>query len=301
MKSPGGEGGIRTHGTVSGTPHFECGAFDHSATSPRDETAPAQGRSVAGSARPLAAVGKVAKPDVQTRRDALPSAMTKAIVIGAQGGIGSALAAAIEARGGEVIRLSRHSDPPLDLDDDGSIAAAAAALAERAPFDLILIATGLLHGTGVSPEKSVSRIDGAALDRLFRINATGPALVMRHFLPLLARDRRSVMAALSARVGSIGDNRLGGWVGYRSAKAALNQIITTVAIELARTHPNIILAGLHPGTVATDLSAPFQRNVAPDRLFTPAQSAAHLLDVIDGLMPTDSGGCLDFAGKRIAP
>ena len=227
--------------------------------------------------------------------------MTKAIVIGAQGGIGSALATAIEARGGEVIRLSRHSSPPLDLDDDGSIAAAAAALAERAPFDLILIATGLLHGPGVSPEKSVSRIDGAALDRLFRINATGPALVMRYFLPLLARDRRSVMAALSARVGSIGDNRLGGWVGYRSAKAALNQIITTVAIELARTHPNIILAGLHPGTVATDLSAPFQRNVAPDRLFTPAQSAAHLLDVIDGLMPTDSGGCLDFAGKRIAP
>ena len=90
-------------------------------------------------------------------------------------------------------------------------------------------------------------------------------------------------------------------VGYRSAKAALNQVIKTVAIELARTHPNIILAGLHPGTVATDLSAPFQRNVAPDRLFTPAQSAAHLLDVIDGLMPTDSGGCLDFAGKRIAP
>ena len=227
--------------------------------------------------------------------------MTKAIVIGAQGGIGSALAAAIEARGGAVIRLSRHSSPSLDLDDDGAIAAAAAALADLAPFDLILIATGLLHGPGVAPEKSVSQIDGAALDRLFRINATGPALVMRHFLPLLSRDRRSVMAALSARVGSIGDNRLGGWVGYRSAKAALNQIIATVAIELARTHPNTILAGLHPGTVDTELSAPFQRNVAPEKLFTPAQSAAHLLDVIDGLAPTDSGGCFDFAGKRIAP
>jgi len=227
--------------------------------------------------------------------------MTKAIVIGASGGIGSALADALEARGGHVIRLSRRSDPPLDLDDDGSIAAAAAALADRAPFDVILIATGLLHGPGVAPEKSYRQIDGSALDRLFRVNATGPALVMRHFLPLLARDRRSVMAALSARVGSIGDNRLGGWVGYRSAKAALNQIVRTLAIELARTHPLAILAGLHPGTVDTGLSAPFQRNVADGKLFTPEQSAGHLLDVIDGLTSADSGGCFDYAGERIAP
>ena len=229
------------------------------------------------------------------------ASMTKAIVIGASGGIGSALADALEARGGSVVRLSRRSDPPLDLDDDGSIEAAAAALAERAPFDLILIATGLLHGPRVSPEKSYRQIDGSALDRLFRVNATGPALVMRHFLPLLARDRRSVMVALSARVGSIGDNRLGGWVGYRSAKAALNQIIRTLAIELARSHPNTILAGLHPGTVDTGLSAPFQRNVAADKLFTPEESAAHLLEVIDGLVPADSGGCFDFGGKPIAP
>ncbi|MCY7399092.1 MAG: SDR family NAD(P)-dependent oxidoreductase [Sphingomonas bacterium] len=227
--------------------------------------------------------------------------MIKAIVIGASGGIGGALADALEARGADVIRLSRSSDPPLDLDDDGSIAAAAAALADRAPFDLILIATGLLHGPGVSPEKSYRQIEGAAFDRLFRVNATGPALVMRHFLPLLARDRRSVMAALSARVGSIGDNRLGGWVGYRSAKAALNQIIRTLAIELARSHPNAILAGLHPGTVDTGLSAPFQRNVAADKLFTPEESAARLIEVIDGLVQADSGGCFDFAGKPIAP
>ena len=227
--------------------------------------------------------------------------MIKAIVIGASGGIGGALAAALEARGDEVIRLSRRSAPPLDLDDDASIEATAAALAGRAPFDLVLIATGLLHGSGVSPEKSYRQIEGAALDRLFRVNATGPALVMRHFLPLLARDQRGVMAALSARVGSIGDNRLGGWVGYRSAKAALNQIIRTLAIELARTHPHAILAGLHPGTVDTGLSAPFQRNVAADRLFTPEQSAARLLDVLAGLSPVDSGGCFDHAGERIAP
>ena len=227
--------------------------------------------------------------------------MASAIVIGASGGIGAALAGAIEARGDEVVRLSRASDPPLDLEQDHSIAAAAAALAGRAPFDLILIATGLLHGDGVAPEKSWRHIDGAAFDRLFRVNATGPALVMRHFLPLLARDRRAVMAALSARVGSIGDNRLGGWVGYRSAKAALNQIVRTLAIELARSHPRALLVGLHPGTVDTGLSAPFQRNVAPDRLFTPGDSAARLLAVIDALAPADSGGCFDHAGERIAP
>jgi NAD(P)-dependent dehydrogenase (short-subunit alcohol dehydrogenase family) len=124
---------------------------------------------------------------------------------------------------------------------------------------------------------------------------------MRHFLPLLARDRRSVFAALSARVGSIGDNRLGGWVGYRASKAALNQIIRTLAIELGRTNPLAVLVGLHPGTVDTSLSAPFQRNVGRSQLFTPDQAAAHLLGVIDGLGAGDSGDCLDWAGERIAP
>lgn len=227
--------------------------------------------------------------------------MIRAIVIGASGGIGSALAEALNMRGVDVIRLSRQSDPPIDLEEDASIAAAAAALADRAPFDLILIATGILHGDGVTPEKSWRQIDGAALDRLFRVNATGPALVMRHFLPLLARDRRGVMAALSARVGSIGDNRLGGWVGYRSAKAALNQIIRTLSIELGRTHPDAILVGLHPGTVDTALSTPFQRSVPADRLFTSDHSATRLLDVLDGLTPADSGWCFDHAGERIAP
>jgi NAD(P)-dependent dehydrogenase (short-subunit alcohol dehydrogenase family) len=147
----------------------------------------------------------------------------------------------------------------------------------------------------------VKHIEGAALDRLFRVNATGPALVIRHFLPLLVRDSRGVIAALSARVGSIGDNRIGGWVGYRAAKAALNQIIRTIAIELARTHPATILVGLHPGTVATDLSAPFQRNVAAAKLFAPDQAAGLLLDVIAGLSPGDSGHCLDWSGQRVIP
>jgi len=227
--------------------------------------------------------------------------MIKAIVIGASGGIGSAIAEAIEARRGEVIRLSRHSEPPLDLCDDTSIEGAAKLLSERGPFDLLIIATGLLHGPGVAPEKSLRDIEGAPFDRLFRVNATGPALVLRHFVPLIRRDSRSVIAALSARVGSIGDNRIGGWVGYRAAKAALNQIIRTIAIELKRTHPAAIIVGLHPGTVDTNLSAPFQRNVASDRLFAPAQAAALLLDVIERLTPDDSGHCLDWAGERIAP
>lgn len=223
------------------------------------------------------------------------------IVIGATGGIGAALAETLEARGEAVIRLSRQSDPPLDLADDAAIAAAATALAGRAPIDRLLIATGLLHDGQLQPEKSIAATTGAALDRYFRINATGPALVIRHFLPLMARDSPATIAALSARVGSIGDNRLGGWTGYRASKAALNQVVRTFAIELARTHPRLMLIGLHPGTVDTTLSAPFQRAVPDGQLFTAADSAARLLAVLDGLSPADSGGCFDWAGTRIAP
>ena len=225
----------------------------------------------------------------------------KAIVIGATGGIGAALAAGLEERRWSVVRLSRGSWPPLDLLDDRSIEQAAATLADDGPFDLIILATGVLHGDGVEPEKSLRMIEGDALDRYFRINATGPAVVMRHFLPLLARERRAVFAALSARVGSIGDNRLGGWVGYRASKAALNQIVRTLAIECARTNPQSVVVGLHPGTVDTRLSAPFQRGLAGDRLFTPQRSAEHLLGVVAALGPADSGGCFDWAGKRIVP
>lgn len=223
----------------------------------------------------------------------------KAIVIGATGGIGGALADELAARGATVFQLSRSSDPAIDLDDEPGIAAAAERLMADAPFDLILIATGLLHGQGVEPEKSVRAVRGDALDRYFRVNATGPALLIRHFLPLLHRDRRGVMAALSARVGSIEDNRLGGWVGYRASKAALNQIVKTLSIELARTMPQAILVGLHPGTVDTRLSQPFQRNVAADKLLTPQQSAAALIDVLESLDSADSGGCFDWNGERI--
>ena len=222
-----------------------------------------------------------------------------AIVIGASGGIGGALADALAARGDVVTRLSRGSDPTLDFDDEAGIVAAAARLSSDGPYDLVIVATGLLHGEGVAPEKSLRAIDGATLDRYFRVNATGPALVMRHFLPLLARDRRALFVALSARVGSIDDNRIGGWVGYRASKAALNQIVRTVSIELSRTHRDAIIVGLHPGTVDTPLSAPFQRGLADGQLTTPARSAARLIAVLDGLGTADSGGCFDWAGARI--
>ena len=226
----------------------------------------------------------------------------RTIVIGASGGVGGALADVSAERGDDVVRLSRRSDPPIDYDRPETIPAAAAAiLTSGGPFDRVLIATGLLHGEGVTPEKSLRAIDGPTLDRYFHINTVGPALVMRHFLPLLSRDRPSWMAALSARVGSIGDNRLGGWVGYRASKAALNQVVRTLSIELARTHPQMVLAALHPGTVDTVLSAPFQSGVARDQLLTPAASARALIGVLDRLDPGDSGGCFDWRGEPISP
>ncbi len=225
----------------------------------------------------------------------------KAIVIGVSGGIGRALADALESSGATVVRLSRQSAPPLDLGSDRSIAEAAAALADGAPFDLIVIASGILHGPGLAPEKTFRQLDGEALERIFRVNTIGPAMVARHFLPLLRPSGRATFAALSARVGSISDNRLGGWFGYRASKAALNQIVRTLAIELSRTRPDTIAVALHPGTVDTALSAPFQRGMAEGQLLSPGQSAAALLDVLDRLTPADSGHCFDWRGERIAP
>lgn len=225
----------------------------------------------------------------------------KAIVIGATGGIGAALSEALEARGAAVTRLSRSGTPAIDLASDESIAAAAATVASAAPFDLIFVASGILHGAGLAPEKAYRQLDGAALERIFRVNTIGPAIVARHFVPLLNPAGRAIFAVLSARVGSIGDNRLGGWFGYRASKAALNQMVRTLAIELARTRPDTIAVALHPGTVDTALSAPFQRGLAEGQLLTPAASAVALLDVVDGLRAPDSGGCFDWRGTRIAP
>lgn len=222
-----------------------------------------------------------------------------AVVIGASGGIGSAMVEALRASGryATVHALSR-SGTGLDLTDEAAVAEAARQVGEGPPPSLIFVATGVLHH-GQEPERSYKAMTAEHLLRDYQVNTVGPALVARHFLPLMPRDRRAVFAALSARVGSIGDNRLGGWHSYRASKAALNMILKNLSIELARTHPQTVVAGLHPGTVDTALSVPFQKGVATDKLFTADYSASRLLAVLDGLTPADSGGVFAWDGARI--
>lgn len=221
----------------------------------------------------------------------------RAIVVGASGGIGAALARALraDARCGGVVELGRRSGPPVDFDDEGSIAAAAAQLAGERPFHLILNATGVLHTADFMPEKRLAHLNYAQMEATFRVNAFGPALVLAHFAPLLDRER-GVLAVLSAKVGSIGDNRLGGWYSYRASKAALNMLVKTAAIEVQRSQPNAVLAALHPGTVDSALSGPFRGA----QIGRPADDvAADLLRVVDGLTAADSGGFFTYAGEAL--
>lgn len=220
-------------------------------------------------------------------------------VIGASGGIGGAVAdrLAADPAVAEVLRLARGGPIAIDVTDEASVAAAAEACGEN--IALVFVATGLLQGQGISPERDWRHLDAEAMARSFAVNAIGPALVAKHFLPRLRRDGRAVFTAISARVGSIGDNRLGGWYAYRASKAALNQLIRTLSIELARKRPNALAVALHPGTVDTTLSKPFQRGVAEGKLFTPDYSAGQLLGVIDRLGPEDGGGLFAWDGSRI--
>lgn len=235
-------------------------------------------------------------------------AADRAVVFGATGGIGSALVAALASRGWRVAAGSRSGRAvagaetgfTFDLADEAMIARAADALREEPPR-LAIVATGALTlPDGRGPEKSLRQLDAEALVEAFRINAVGPSLIAKHVLPLLPRKGRSVFAALGARVGSIGDNRLGGWHAYRASKAALAMLIRTFAIEMVRTHPEAIVVGLHPGTVATPLSAPFRRVGAPG-ILSPSESASHLLDAVARLAPADSGGVFDWRGARVQP
>jgi|TARA_R100000049_G_C1952542_1_gene101608 NAD(P)-dependent dehydrogenase (short-subunit alcohol dehydrogenase family) len=232
----------------------------------------------------------------------------RAIIFGASGGIGAALVEALIARGADTVFAASRTRPEgladaaqwvrFDLDDESSITAAAETVGT--PLDCAIVASGLLtlpDGTG--PERSYKQVEGEAMARVFHLNTIGPALIAKHFLPLLTRDRRSIFAALSARVGSIGDNRIGGWHSYRASKAALNMLIRNYAIELGRTHSQAVCVALHPGTVETALSGPFQANLPEGQLTAPAQAARNLLDVLDGLGPQDSGQLFDWAGKRV--
>ncbi|MFN3592418.1 MAG: SDR family NAD(P)-dependent oxidoreductase [Thermaurantiacus sp.] len=220
--------------------------------------------------------------------------MDRVVIIGASGGIGSALAEAAETRGADVLRLSR---PDIDLERPESLEEAAEAAGDE--LSHVIVAAGLLHRDGRGPERSWRELDHGWMLETFRVNSILPALAARAFLPKLRRSERAVFAALSARVGSIGDNRLGGWHSYRASKAALNQLIRTLSVELQRKNANAIIAALHPGTVDTGMSKPFQRNVPPERLFPPGTSAAHLWRVIDSLTPDDSGGFFAWDGTPI--
>jgi len=222
-----------------------------------------------------------------------------AVVFGASGGIGRALNQALleSQRFDHVVAFSRATPVAIDLLDEASLARAAAYGASKGEIRLVIDATGFLHDENQGPEKSLQQIDAAKMARAFALNAIGPALIMKHVLPLMPRNGKSVFATLSARVASIGDNRLGGWYSYRASKAALNQLVRTAAVELKRRSPDAICVALHPGTVATGLSAPFSKDGL--EIQTAEGSAARLLDVIDGLNPDQTGGFFDHLGVPI--
>jgi NAD(P)-dependent dehydrogenase (short-subunit alcohol dehydrogenase family) len=248
-----------------------------------------------------------------------------AVIQGASRGIGAALAQALLAQD-EVTRViatsrSPHQSPQLtrlaethpqrcalvamDVEAESAIEAGTRAIAQFVPpgdqLRLVINCAGLLHDADLKPEKRLEDLRQDHLMRLFAVNAIAPMLVARYLQPLMARKGRSVFASVSARVGSISDNRLGGWYGYRASKAAQNMFTRTLSIELARRLPDCICVGLHPGTVETDLSAPFRGNLPAGQTVTPEVAAVHLLDVLASLTPGDSGGCFAWDGQRIAP
>ena len=221
----------------------------------------------------------------------------RALVFGASGAIGQAFVQALQSdpRCAKVFGVSRQSSPGLDLLDESSMAACAQDLAPQGPFHLVLDATGALTLNGRGPEKRLDELDAAHLLHALHLNAVGPSLLLKHFSPLLASGERVIWGKLSARVGSIEDNRKGGWYGYRAAKAALNMLLQTASIEIARRRPLAVVAALQPGTVQSSLSQPF---VGQDALH-PNESAQRLLATLDGLQPTGRAQFVDHQGQHI--
>lgn len=231
-------------------------------------------------------------------------------VFGAGGGIGAAFVEALAAEDGvaQVHALSRgsldfastkvraHSCDPLD---EAALGGTVAAMTQEGPLHLAIVALGILHGDGIAPEKTWRHADADVMGQVLAVNTIAPTLIAKHVLPVLAKGRKSSLAALSARVGSISDNRLGGWVSYRASKAALNMVIRTFAIELARVNKDAVFVGLHPGTVETGLSEPFRQGVPEGKLFTPQRSVAGMLTTLDGIGPERSGKIFDYAGEEV--
>ena len=232
-----------------------------------------------------------------------PARASLALVIGAGGGLGAALVQQLSADADhQVLALGRNTQPAIDYTDETSLRNAAEWVAEqsatqKADLRLLVVASGFLHGEKGQPERSWLHLDADYLSHVFRINTIGPALVMKHFLPLLPKQGRCVAGFVSAKVGSIGDNALGGWYGYRASKAALNQLVKTASIELVRRNSEVICVALHPGTVDTALSQPFAKTGLKVR---PAAEAAHgLLAVLAGLTPAQTGGLVDYRGQML--
>ena len=237
--------------------------------------------------------------------------MTKnIIIIGSSGAIGSSLLNHYvkEDKNNVIYALSRseESSPSsnihnvsIDIESDSSISNASSICSEAGPFDIIIVTTGMLSDENISPEKSLRHLNKESFSKIFSVNTLGPALIAKYFIPLLKKDAPSFLGFLSARVGSISDNRIGGWYSYRASKAALNMIIKSLSIEVARNNPQSIIAGLHPGTVDSKLSKPFQGNVSEGKLFTPDYSVSKMAEVISNLKPENSGSCFAWDGEEI--
>lgn len=237
--------------------------------------------------------------------------MTKnIIIIGSSGAIGSSFLKyyAEEDKSNVIYALSRSEvassssnihNVSIDIESDSSISNASSICSEAGPFDVIIVTTGMLSDENISPEKSLRHLNKESLDKIFSVNTVGPALIAKYFIPLLKKDTPSFLGFLSARVGSISDNRIGGWYSYRASKAALNMIIKSLSIEVTRNNPQSIIAGLHPGTVDSKLSKPFQGNVSEGKLFTPDYSVLKMVEVISNLKPENSGNCFAWDGEEI--
>ena len=227
-----------------------------------------------------------------------------AVVIGSGGGLGAALLGQLERDDNfpQAVGLSRNTEVSVNYLDESSIAKAAQSIASlcatsNLQLRLLLVATGFLHGEQGQPERSFTNLDAGYLAQVFQINTLGPALVMKHFLPLLPKTGRCVAGFVSAKVGSISDNALGGWYGYRASKAALNQLVKTASIELTRRNKDSICVSLHPGTVATKLSEPFAKTGLNVR--SAIEAADDLLAVLAGLNPADTGCLVDYKGQKL--
>jgi NAD(P)-dependent dehydrogenase (short-subunit alcohol dehydrogenase family) len=228
-----------------------------------------------------------------------------AAIFGASGGLGSAFAEALRDNPGvarvQTVSRGGDTDHHCDYHDEESIAATVESLTADGPLHLVICTIGILHGEDIAPEKTWKSLDADVMAQIFAINTIAPVMIAKHVLPALDKGRKTAYAALSARVGSIGDNRIGGWLSYRSSKAALNMAIRTLSIELARVNKQALILGLHPGTVETGLSQPFRGNVPDKQLFTPAESVEKMLATIDAAQTSSSGAHLAYDGSTVDP